>query len=617
MKTILAVWAVFLTVFLAATMTGGQQPGDLQVIYNLSGNLNDLENKELIVTFSDDMLPLGGNRDGASLVRITPTIQGRFNWRGNRTLAFKPEPRFRFSSTYTAVVPAGTRSLAGKVLAKEIRWQWSTPQAYPVEIKTAGREYFSSLRRNEKLDFAVWVNDPLTLRFEQKVAAGEAGSFFSLRDAKNNEPVAIQIFQKAADELEIRFAQNLKRGILYQFIIKKGFCGSEGRTGTAKDFDFSFDTIADFVYSGNRELLIFPDSPYCWLTFSNALAEIDPAIIRIFRVQEGKSVALKFSLESRYYENSALLLRVEEELASGDELSIRVERSLANLHKETLRENLNLKGRVCSSRSPRIGFSMPGKNFSMTAKSIKKASVRSFKFSPDFYSLLERNGYGILQQRDFAARFIQKEIKQNLENLPEKTNTQNLPDHELGSALGFFGFLIERYEPFNVCMDARILRHPVQMPPLLQVFHRRNMDLVVKAGQGQTLYWLYDNRSGRALGGKPLFLRGSGEAEALGATAANGVLLNDRVVSQSNLVMARNPENNDMTMVRIDRQPVSDREMRISVFSDRDFYKPGDTVHIGGIIKEYASGKVSSPKTIRASIEISGPDWQKVISEPL
>ncbi len=122
----------------------------MQVVYNLSGVLQSLENKELAVTFSDDMLPLGGKRDGASLVKITPAVKGEFFWRGNRTLAFKPEPRFRYSTTYTAVIPAGTRSLAGKVLPREIRWQWSTPQAYPVEIKIGARGlFFAAVGRGE------------------------------------------------------------------------------------------------------------------------------------------------------------------------------------------------------------------------------------------------------------------------------------------------------------------------------------------------------------------------------------------------------------------------------------------------------------------------------------
>ena len=155
MKTILTIVAVALTAFLAVALAAGPQNDELKAVYNLSGVLQGLENKELAITFSDDMLPLGGKRDGGAIVRITPQVKGEFTWRGNRTLAFKPDPRFRYSTTYSAEIPAGTRSLSGRVLLRAMRWQWSTPQAYPVEIKIGAQNYFSRLTTGEKLDVEI------------------------------------------------------------------------------------------------------------------------------------------------------------------------------------------------------------------------------------------------------------------------------------------------------------------------------------------------------------------------------------------------------------------------------------------------------------------------------
>ncbi len=223
MKILLALLAVTLTTFLATVPAGGPQEEDLKVIYNLSGILQGLENKELAVTFSDDMLPLGGKRDGSAIVRITPQVKGEFTWRGNRTLAFKPDPRFRYSTTYTAVIPAGTRSLAGKVLPREIRWQWSTPQAYPIEIKVGARDYFSQLTPGEKLDNPVWVKDAITLRFNQPVSAAGAKSFFVLQEAKRwragSDPDLAKNTRRNSRSASPR---DLKRGMLYQLHHQKG-----------------------------------------------------------------------------------------------------------------------------------------------------------------------------------------------------------------------------------------------------------------------------------------------------------------------------------------------------------------------------------------------------------
>ena len=212
MKIFLALLAVTLTTFLSTVPAGSPQEEDLKIIYNLSGILQGLENKELAITFSDDMLPLGGKREGSAIVRITPQVKGEFTWLGNRTLAFKPDPRFSYSTTYTAEIPAGTRSLAGKVLLRAIRWQWSTPQAYPTGIKVGAQEYFSPLTPGEKLNNLVWVKDAITLRFNQPVTATDAKSFFVLKEAKSGEPAAILISQKTPEELEILCPKSLQRG---------------------------------------------------------------------------------------------------------------------------------------------------------------------------------------------------------------------------------------------------------------------------------------------------------------------------------------------------------------------------------------------------------------------
>jgi uncharacterized protein YfaS (alpha-2-macroglobulin family) len=611
MKIILAVMTVVLSTLWIATPAPVPNGDDLQAVYNLSGTLQSLENKELVVTFSDDMLPLGGRREGSAVLKISPVVEGEFTWRGNRSLAFKPRSRFRYSTTYTAVIPAGTRSLSGNVLPRALRWQWSTPQAFPAGIKPAGLNYFSGLDSGEKLNFQFWVKAGFVLRFRQPVTAAGAGEFFTLKETISGKTVDIKVLQAEAEELIISYSKDLERGTLYQFQVKKGFCGSEGTTGTARNFSFTFDTVPPFRYDQDRRLILYPDAPYCRLLFSNELKELNEAFIKILKISGEERSPLKFHAELRRYENRALFLRIDEELNSGEALRIQVDRRLANVYNEQLPGDLELDARVCSSRYPNIRFSMQDKKFSMNAKSMRRASVRLLKLKPEFYAQLANQNFGILQRQDSKAGFVEKEILQNLSDLPEKPNTPVLRDQELGSPLGFFAFLVQRYEPYNSCGDVALMRLPMARPEELQVFHRRNMDMVVKAGQGQTLYWLYDNRTGKGLGNIPFFLKGYGrDPQPLGETAGNGVLLSQRELQESDLVMARNPDGGDMSLAKLDRRPSSDREVRISVFSERDFYRPGDTVHVGGIVKECASGKVSSFKAASASLEIRGPDWQ-------
>jgi uncharacterized protein YfaS (alpha-2-macroglobulin family) len=612
MKIFLAILAITLTAFLATALAGDPQKEDLKVIYNLSGILQNLENKELVITFSDDMLPLGGKRDGAAIIKIAPAVKGEFTWRGNRTLAFKPETRFLYSATYTATIPAGTQSLSGKTLPRDLHWQWSTPQAFPVEIKTAAQNYFSDLTPGEKLSFQVWVKDAITMRFNQPVSAANANNFMVLKEVKNGIQARFQVVQKTTDEIEIQYAQDLKRGVDYQLIMKKGFCGSEGSTGTGKDFAFTFATVPAFNYSGAQTLIVFPDMAYCRLAFSNPLKEVNRDLIKVFKTSGGQHQPMAFDIENRYYDTASISLNINKELSSADELSILVDKNLINAYNEHLPENLALTVRVCSSYSPRIQAAMQGKKLSLTVKSMKKAGIQLIKLKPDFVTQLHKEDFGILQQKNFKNEFIEKEILQDLENLPEKENTLALRDNELGSPLGFYGVLVRHFEPYNACKDISLMRLPVFFPLELQVFHRRNMDMVVKTSPGQTLYWLYDNESGKGVGQKQFFIRRNNITLPIGESTANGILLDEKGLSGSDLVMAKNSSNGDMALARIDHSPESSQEIKISLFSDRDFYRPGDTVYIGGIVKEFAWGKISSPQLKSASLEISGPDGQKV-----
>ena len=95
------------------------------------------------------------------------------------------------------------------------------------------------------------------------------------------------------------------------------------------------------------------------------------------------------------------------------------------------------------------------------------------------------------------------------------------------------------------------------------------------------------------------------------------MLISEKEIQESDLVMAKNPDDGDIALARTVLRPPSDRVVRITVFSERDFYKPGDTVHIAGIVKAYASGKDILPKATSASLEIIGPDWQRVKTDTL
>ncbi len=89
----------------------------------------------LAVTFNQPMVPVGTVAQltpAESLVKLTPEVPGRWQWIGTRTLRFDVDPgakvdRLPMATTFTATVPAGTKSATGSTLETPATFTFTTP----------------------------------------------------------------------------------------------------------------------------------------------------------------------------------------------------------------------------------------------------------------------------------------------------------------------------------------------------------------------------------------------------------------------------------------------------------------------------------------------------------
>ena len=82
------------------------------------------------VTFNQPMVPLASVEALATKtvpLLIEPAIAGKARWLGTRTVAFYPEARLAFSTQYKIRVPSGTVSSTGNKLAEDVAWTIETP----------------------------------------------------------------------------------------------------------------------------------------------------------------------------------------------------------------------------------------------------------------------------------------------------------------------------------------------------------------------------------------------------------------------------------------------------------------------------------------------------------
>jgi hypothetical protein len=101
----------------------------LTVIYVSPKGQLQSPHTQITVSFSKPMVSLEKVEDRAKLapLELTPRVAGKQRWLGSRTLTFVPDKPLPGSTEFALRVPAGLKALDGTELEKEERWSFTTP----------------------------------------------------------------------------------------------------------------------------------------------------------------------------------------------------------------------------------------------------------------------------------------------------------------------------------------------------------------------------------------------------------------------------------------------------------------------------------------------------------
>ena len=177
------------------TGTSDAPEGPLEVLrYGPDGDQTLVE--AIRVSFNHPMVPLASIealRQQPAPLSIEPAVDGEFRWLGTRTVAFYPTGRMPFSTDYTVTIPAGTASTLGTELDDAVRWTVSTPRlAFDRTSPGDGQTH-------------VGLDQPLILRFNQAVDAAKIAEAVTLKAGGSS--VALELIPSdrwAAEKIETR-----------------------------------------------------------------------------------------------------------------------------------------------------------------------------------------------------------------------------------------------------------------------------------------------------------------------------------------------------------------------------------------------------------------------------
>jgi hypothetical protein len=206
---------------------------------------------EVSLVFNRPMAPLelAGN-EAPPPVKMTPEVKGRWQWVGTNALSFLPEVRLPRATDFVVEVPQGTRALSGETLEKPFKLQFSTARPQVLRVD-AGTDSFH-LAPDSK--FTLWLNQPIDaaeLKRAMSITAGDEPAAIPFdvkpRDADNDLVMVLTPAKKLplGETIKVAYAEDLR--------------GKEGPLTAGKAGSFEMHTYGPFAV---EEVSCNEDTPH-------------------------------------------------------------------------------------------------------------------------------------------------------------------------------------------------------------------------------------------------------------------------------------------------------------------------------------------------------------------
>ena len=600
-------------------------PGPLKVLRH--GPVGDQQLVDAVsVVFDQPMIPLASVADLRQEhvpVTITPQPPGKFRWLGTEALTFEAEGRFPYSTTYTVEVAAGERSTLGGQLSKPLRWTFTTPA---LEVETSS-PYLGSTN--------VLLDTPIVVRFNQAVRV-DALAAAGLTLSGGGHKIPLRVVPKAewsalpADTrwltgqpfddrlLVLRADQKLTPNTTYTLKIPAGAHGEGPNPG--KGATLSFSTYPPLTLSG----------PTCdaWSCTPSSGLFINASTSLAAAELEGKVhvtpevPGLKIAASGGIY--------LTGEFVGDETYTITVDAGIKDIHGQELARPYTTRvtmkpleptlSLAVGYRDPAVIETSAAHRLLLAVGGLDTLEVRGRAFGLDALS-------DILNNRWFDSSRTWPE------GLAAPTHTKSV---SVGDS------------------RRRLLRHGVDLEPMLE----RGKVLLLALRSNEFRRWGYSDRftmtqlvevtdlgisaaldhaggvvmvtsieRGEPLAGVELEIRRSWGNEVLwrGRTDAGGLATVALAGSPDGQLLVTARLGDDAAYMPLSQEVAGrwwaayahrDTEPRVFIYNDRQPYKPGETIHVAGVLRQEEHGPKGSVafwrRDFKAKYTLTGPRGHEV-----
>lgn len=532
------------------------------------------------ITFSQPMVPVAQLRElnpvGPS-IEITPAVEGKVRWLGTTTWALEPTAgRLPLATDYAVKVPAGTRSALGGTLAKAHEFVIRTPPPHWAGYWPADGETGVSPKSWLWLEFDQRV-DPQAVAAQLRVEgatrtrwllvdaterAGEAGEHPELSEATDRAVV-------------LKPEAPLPPGQDFRVTLPAGFVGAEGPKPTEHALSFRFRTIDPLAVSGVScgwgECV--PGAPI-WLETNNPLATTSEEVAALLRVQPTPQAFEPRVEGTRIVLNGIFPARTK--------VVVQVAPGLRDIHGQTLAKAF--KGSVTvGDAPPQLSFAVqPISTLEKDAPRVlgvealnvpqiktRVAQVERDKLMDVLSAMQNYQSWDRTGHDPFAVAGLTAIRRTVTSRAPRNTSTTLQVPIDQAVPSGSAGYALVEVESAQEESRARWLS-------LVQV---TDLNALVLADPGGVLVRVLSLSSATPVTSAKVELlrKGSLEVVATGQTDALGVTRLAAPTEGQWMLRVSHGDDQAVLETWVAERPV---EWMGSITTDRDPYRPGDTVHM-------------------------------------
>jgi alpha-2-macroglobulin len=601
----------------------------------------------LTIYFNQPMIPLTSLDEQRKIeipIKINPLRKGKIKWLGTSVLAFEPEGRFPFSTKYEVTIPKGVKSSAGNSLNEDVKFDFTTPTTK-----------LTSMYPSRRYKHA-YLDTPLVLNFDQEVKSEDVleksilkskNEKISLKVVPKDEWKNLKYYSPVSSKKKNRIVvlkphRKLKKNTKYTFVIEKGLKSAEGPLIHNFVQKQSFKTYGPLIVKsmgcGWKGKHCRPgNSPY--ITFSNSLN---------YEIKLEEIIKITPKVKNLTFSNSGSYVYLYGDFSPATTYRIRIKKTIQDVYKQNLASNYNNKI-VFLDYEPTL--SMPGRKFGVIEKNrttkLPVSGINNLRNST--ITLIEINNKNLFSAIKTANNYYYSSYKKHSpsskiegkkitfhKKLNKRKNKNETSFIDLNRILNNKGGIV-----FIEIKSPDLIINKYSNPYRHMLVQVTNIGLTSKYDLNKIIYFATDLTKGTPLKGLKLKLFNrvkyktslkkiwEGESGIDGLAISGGykkytdqgpyIVLAEKKNDKSFLIIdGRGDDSNYVSNYGwYQRSLPKTNFLMAKIFTDRNPYKPGETVQITGILRSKKTGLESkinplSGRNIRLAYTIKNPRYEKV-----